>query len=185
MNTLSDLLFDDPFSQGRLFVLLAPRAASEAMLELAARGALQGALQVFDGGNRFYAYRVARAVRRLSSENLAQILAHIHVARAFTCYQMAALLAGAPAGHAPTLVLDFLDTFYDESAAYAERRWLLEACVEHLRRLSHTAAVVVSIRPPPPPQEDPTGLLQIAQRAADQVWFHSETRPASQPRLFE
>jgi hypothetical protein len=130
-------------------------------------------------------HRVAHAVRRLSSENLAQTLAHIHVARAFTCYQMAALLAGAPAGHAPTLVLDFLDTFYDESAAYAERRWLLEACVEHLRRLSHTAAVVVSIRPPPPPQEDPTGLLQIVQRAADQVWFHPETRPASQPRLFE
>ena len=153
------------------------------MLAFAAHLALRGPLRVLDGGNRFNAYTVARNLRRLSQGPLAQALERIRVARAFTCYQVAALLEQTPADTAPTLVIDFLDTFYDQSAPFVERRRLLEGCVQRLRYLSLQAAVAVSLRPPPPSQTDPTGLLQIVQDAADQVWFHEESHSPSPARL--
>jgi hypothetical protein len=48
----------------------------------------------------------------------------VRLSRAFTCYQMLALLAETPAGGPPTLVLDLLDTFYDESVPLHESRRL-------------------------------------------------------------
>jgi hypothetical protein len=188
-NTLPELL------PGRLSILLAPHAAQDIMLDFTARLARGGPLRVLDGGNRFNAYRVARLLRRLEhgaagnplrapAPSLSQALGRIHVARAFTCYQMLVMLEQTPPLPLPILVLDLLQTFYDESVMLAERKRLLEACVKRLHALSLRAVVVVSIRPPRPPQADPTGLLQRVQEAADQVWFQEEIPPALPPRLF-
>jgi len=66
-----------------------------------------GELRVLDGGNRFNVYPVARAVRRYTP-NLTASLGRICLSRAFTCYQMAALLAKTPADGLPILVIDLL-----------------------------------------------------------------------------
>jgi hypothetical protein len=175
---------DPDLRPGRLVALLAPHAASQAMLLLAARLAQRGPLRVLDGGNRFNAYTVARALRRLDSARYLDALGRIQVQRAFTFYQVAALLESLPVEAVPTLVVDFLDTFYDESASQAERRRLLKSCMAHLRRLSQAAVVVVSIRPPRPSQPDPGKLLEIVQAGADLVWQH-EDLPGPQPlKLF-
>ena len=71
------------------------------------------------GGIPFEDYRLARAIRR-QTHAVGAALERLQVARAFTCYQMAALLAHAPAGTNPTLVFDLTATFYDESARPAE-----------------------------------------------------------------
>ena len=168
---------------GRLLVLLAPHAASQAMLAFATHLARRGPLRILDGGNRFNAYTVARALRRAGAGDLTQALGRIQVARAFTCYQMATLLEHTPSGTLSTLVIDLLDTFYDQNVPRAERRRLLDECVAHLHRLSQRAAVVASLRPPRPPQVDPTGLQEIVQAAADQVWFQEEILYSPQPRL--
>lgn len=168
---------------GRLLVLLAPHAASQAMLAFATHLARRGPLRILDGGNRFNAYTVARALRRAGAGDLTQALGRIQVARAFTCYQMAAMLEKTPADAVPTLALDLLSTFYDESASLDERRRLAHACMQHLRRLSQHACVVASLRPPRPPQTDPTGLLDIVQAAADQVWFQEVAPPISPLKL--
>jgi len=174
---------------GHFLALLAPHAAGDAMLALAARLARRGPLQVLDGGNRFNAYGVARALRSLSGDGLTVSLGRIYVARAFTCYQMAALLEQTAPGAIPLMVIDLLDTFYDQSVSLFERRRLLAGCVERLRLLSQgteiaTATLVIaSLRPPRPPQTDPTGLLQTVQAAADQVWFQEEDLPSLPPRL--
>lgn len=232
--TLLNLLIDKnlalPGNRPLLLVILGPYAAAQAMLTLAAHLARSGPLQVLDGGNRFNAYIVARQLRRLSTLDAARVgpgatravpdlrscLDRIRVARAFTCYQMAALIdqacpgearacpavfAGACPGEArdtlngsPTLVIDLLDTFYDESAPLAERRRLAEHCMQRLRQGPASAGqstlapqgpapaqpdpvppylrepvVVVSLRPPPPGKPDPTGLQELVQAAADTV----------------
>ena len=112
-------------------VLTAPHAASALMLELSARLSAAGDLRVLDGGNRFNVYPVARAVRRYTSD-LTGALARIRLARAFTCYQMAALLAETPADGLPTLVIDLLATFYDDNAKLTESQRLLADCIPHL-----------------------------------------------------
>lgn len=169
------------------FLLISgPYAASSTMLTLAARLALLAPLSVIDGGNRFNAREVARILRKLSAPDLYAALERIQLARAFTCYQLLALLEEAPSSARATLVIDLLDTFYDESVPLAERRRLVENCLLHLRRLSLLAPVVASVRPPAPAQSDPTGLLETVQQAADTLWLQDdvfETGQARQPTI--
>ncbi len=182
------LLPEDRFSQKILIAVLAPHAARTHMLALAARLARRSALQVLDSGNQFNAYEVARNLRQEGAEGFQQALERIRVARAFTPYQVLALLEATGPDRtfppAPTLVLDLLNTFYDENLPQPERRRLLVRSLAELRRLSQTAVVVVSVRPTPPVREDPLGLVDMVQEASDEVLLFEEMAPMVQPRLF-
>jgi len=160
----------------RLMVLTAPHAASQLMLELAARLSLNGELRVLDGGNRFNVYPVARAARR-QTHDLNGALARIRLARAFTCYQMLAMLAETPADGLPVLVIDLLATFYDDNVRLAESERLLRQCIPHLQRLSRFAPVVVSAKPPAPLCAEKIVLTEALQSASGAVW-QLETLPA-------
>jgi hypothetical protein len=167
-----------------LLVVAAPFAGSEMMLSLSAHLAQRGSLRVLDGGNRFNAYTVARELRRLNEVSFDSALRRIQVARAFTCHQVLSLLEDTQAQELPTLVIDLLDTFYDESVNLAERLRLAKQCVIHLHRLSQQAVVIVSLRPPRPPATDPTGLMNIIQDTADHFWFQESSTPEPVLRLF-
>lgn len=160
-----------------LVALLASPRSDELLLTLAAHLAWRGAVRVLDGGNRFNAYRLARALARLQRADPQPALERVTIARAFTCYQMAALLNETPGGCQPVLVADLLDTFYDQSAFLVERRRLLQGCLDDLTRLSREAVVVVHLRPPRRPQVDAAGLLERVQAAADQILFQEELTP--------
>lgn len=182
----------DP-SPGHLWLLMAPGLPVDVLMELAARLALRGELRVVDGGNRFNAYTFSRSVAHLLAERrlvregepipLRAILEHVHASRAFTCYQMLTLLSELPAGSAPTLALDLLATFYDESVPALECQRLLEVCIGELKRLSYQAPVVVSARPAPPGLVlERAGLLDLLQVAAHEVWTW-ESIPPLDPQL--
>ena len=164
-----------------LVALLASPRSDELLLTLAAHLAWRGAVRVLDGGNRFSAYRLARALARmpghLQRADPQPALERVTIARAFTCYQMAALLSETPGGCQPVLVSDLLDTFYDQSASLVERRRLLQGCLDDLTRLSREAVVVVHLRPPHRPQVDAAGLLERVQSVADQILFQEELAP--------
>jgi hypothetical protein len=162
----------------RLVVVAAPQAGGQLMLELAARLALYGRLLVLDGGNQFNAYPVARLIRR-HTPDLTAALQNIRLARGFTCYQMAALLAECShpqpqgvlhEGTGPILVLDLLSTFYDENVRLDEARRLLGTCIGHLQRLSRTAPVVVGARPTHKLNPERRPLFEMLMAAASQVW---------------
>ncbi|HSQ17139.1 MAG TPA: hypothetical protein VLM83_05525, partial [Anaerolineales bacterium] len=102
-------------SVARLHLVLAERGMRrQVMTALTARLVQQGAVRLLDGGNSFDGYGLARALHQQTPRWQAA-LKRISVARAFTCYQMATLLAQTNAVPLPTLVLDLLDTFYDEN----------------------------------------------------------------------
>lgn len=169
----------------RLLLIVAGHAAAAPMLELSAALAHSGPLRVVDGGNRFNVYAVARAARRRSA-NLRALLERIHLARAFTCHQMLTLLAGLPTAPHPTLVIDLLATFYDESVPQAESAHLLRACLLHLRRLSAAAPLVISARPPAQAAADRLPLLRFLQENVDHAWLLGDAPepPPAPPRLF-
>ena len=190
---------------GDFLLVVAPRAGGPMMSELMARLARGGPLRVLDGGNRFRAHELARALRRQVSD-LHAALARVQLARAFTCYQMETLLKETPPLPLPTLVLDMLSTFYDESVPEWESQRLLESCLGALKGLNRLAPVAVSVRPGPPGhtsgypgsaaerQEalfhgrlatvDRPQLLETLRAAADQVWSLEPHVPPPQPRLF-
>ena len=128
-----------------LILIAAPRSVLRgAMPSWIARLAVAGTVRVLDGGNCFNAYGVAREVRR-HTHHLEAALQRISISRAFTCYQVAALLADTTADARTTLVLDLLLTFADESVRQDERQRLFEGCLVHLQRLQSAAQLVVSV----------------------------------------
>jgi len=168
----------------RMLVLIAPHAANTMMLELAARLVLAGELRVLDGGNRFNVYPLARTIWRYTAE-LTAALVRIQLTRAFTCYQVTAMLAGMAADNRPLLALDLLATFYDENISLEESRRLLADCIPHLRRLSRFAPVVVSTKPPASLCAERAVLAETLQAAASGAW-QLEALPAPQaPTLWE
>ena len=140
--------------------------------------------RVFDGGNRFDGYFVARMARQLSPQPEIA-LGRLRLSRAFTCYQLAQLIEEADASLSPVLVLDLLSTFYDESVPLRDVERLLTQVISHLKRLAAVGPVVVGAREPKTMVQDRWKLLEQLQVAADATWM---LRPPTgettgQPRL--
>jgi hypothetical protein len=170
---------------GRLLLVIAPRAGGAIMLDLIARLACRGPLRLLDGGNCFDVYRCNQAIARTlqgQKDQLPAVLERIQLARAFTCYQMVALLKQTSDRPIPTLVLDLLSTFYDESVPRAESRRLLQGCIVQVQRLNNLAPVAISVRPGLPGSRPE--LLEVLQAAASQVWALEPYSPAPPARLF-
>ncbi len=133
-------------------------------------------VRVLDGGNRFNAYAVAR-----QAGGRTEVLQRITVSRAFTCYQVLALLESTPASPAPFVVLDLLNTFYDESVQAGERKRLLRGCITHLLRLQANAGGAVSVHPPAVPSQTAIDLLGMLQAATPEVYFVRQPEPTPEP----
>jgi hypothetical protein len=149
---------------------------------LAARGS---SVRVFDGGNRFDGYFVARLSRWMSAHPRT-ILGRIHLSRAFTCFQLAELIENAPAEPKPLFVLDMLTTFYDESVPLRDTERLLATTITHLKRLAAVGPVIVGAREPRALVQERWALLDRLQVAADAAWLlrAPQETDVEQPRLF-
>jgi hypothetical protein len=171
---------------GRITVMMAPHAANTLLLETSARLALHNTVRVLDGGNQFNAYNVARSIRRYTSD-LDGALARIHLARAFTCYQVETLVTGAAMQTpltAVTVILDMLATFNDENVSIVERRRLLERCRLAMRKIARQSILVVGLRPAHPGYPDTVELVDRVLSWADDVWQAEKPVPQPALRLF-
>ena len=155
-------------SRNQLVVLALPRRLVRDVFSLAADIAARGPLRVIDGGNLFNVLTLSRIIRRKVTD-VEKALNRIYISRAFTCYQMESMLHDLPTPHNPVLLLDLLNTFYDESVNDQTSQRLLSNCVRHLRRASASAPVLVSIFPPPKAHCRPF-LIDTLRDAADQTW---------------
>jgi len=149
------------------------------MADIAARLALIGPVVIIDGGNSFDAYRIARSIRSHTNE-LKAALQRIQIARAFTCYQIVALLAQTPTTASPKLILDLLTNFYDEDIPVAECSRLLQESIQHIRRLSQLAPVIISAKIPRIEQPERQPLFEQLQDISKTVfiWGQPEIQPA-------
>jgi hypothetical protein len=193
-------------SVGGWILLVGSHKMNPTMLAAIARLGETGAVRVLDGGNRFNAYLVARA-----AGGKPEVLNRITVSRAFTCYQVLSLLESTAANSTPFVVLDLLNTFYDESVTAGERRRLLRVCITHLERLAGSAQLhflpmpysgsggageggmpqeqgnggVVSAHPPKVPSPAATELLDMLQASAADTYFIQPPAQVAEPmRLF-
>ena len=175
---------DNPIqlSPRQLHLVIAPhRAQRQMMTILTARLALTGRVRLVDAGNCFDGYGLARQLRQQTSY-WQQALERVSVARAFTCYQVETLLSESVSDFSPVLVLNLLDTFYDENVKLAERQRLLDISLAELKRLCRAASVAVSTGLPT--RDQPGELLEMLAAAAGQVWSFEEPQPVEPLRLF-
>ena len=171
----------------RITLLWGARAPTRTLLAMLTLVAARGQrTRVFDGGNCFDGYFVARLARRLGPD-AHTTLDQMRLSRAFTCFQLVELLETSPAEPAPLFVLNLLDTFYDESVPLREVERLLRTTVSHLKRLAAAGPVIVSAQEPRSLVKDRWPLLDQLQAAADGAWLlrPPEEHPSLQPRLFE
>jgi hypothetical protein len=197
----SDPAWLETLLQPRLALFWGAHTPSRTLLAAATVLAARGAeVRLFDGGNSFDGYFVARLARRLSSAPEA-VLGRLRLSRAFTCFQLAELIETAPAALSPLFVLDLLATFYDESVPLRDSERLLSTTLTHLKRLAASGPVIVGARQPrtlatpqPSAEGSATGgavrerwvLLDRLQAAADHSWMlrTPAVEQPIQPRLF-
>ena len=130
---------------GKLYCLhgdpMAFRVALSAAIQVLMRGAQ---VALVDGANRFDAYFIAEFARRVASHGGPSpdtLLQRIHVSRAFTCYQMEAVVTErlpaflARTGAPVAVVFGPLDTFYDEQAPLFEVKAGIRRMMEALQRM--------------------------------------------------
>lgn len=156
---------------GTLTVIYAPHAAREASSLLIAQLTRRGAVVVLDGGNRFQPYRIAHLLRQGTTEMEAMVN-RLFIRRAFTCYQMLALLQNTPSLPQPYVILDLLATFYDEHVASHEAGRLLEACLQQVERLRQMASLLITLAPP---------LTRERAFLAQQVWAQADQILTGEP----
>jgi len=191
-------------SQPRLSLFWGTQAPTRALLTAATTMAAGGLpVRLFDGGNSFDGYFVARLARQLALSaprppwgdqmesrpavlDPYDILDQMRLSRAFTCFQLAELIENAPAGPEPLIVLDLLATFYDESVPLRDSERLLATTLTHLRRLAAAGPVVVGAREPQTLVKERWLLLDQLQAIADAAWMLRPPAPEAvlQPRLF-
>lgn len=198
----------DRLLQPRLMLFWGAHTPTRTLLTaLTALAAKNHPLRVFDGGNRFDGYFVARLARRFSERSTGNganhgganhggtnaggaidphaVLSRIRLSRAFTCFQLAELIENTPPGADPLFVLDLLATFYDESVPLRDTERLLLTTITHLKRLAAFGPVIVGAREPRSLVKDRWMLLDHLQVAADSAWLMRlpETTEPIQPRL--
>ena len=171
-----------------LMVVFGPHAGSGRMLDLAARLALRGPLYILDCGNRSNMYRVARELRLLTDDSAGK-LQNIRLSRAFTCFQVYALLEKLiPEAGVPVLVMDLLSTFMDESVQVDESALTFLRTMDCIERASLVTPVVVSAKPLLSLSSPRLALLAELKRRATHIWEElslSAPEPLNlQPSLF-
>jgi hypothetical protein len=190
---LTDPLLLEKLLQPRLMLFWGAHTPTRTLLMALTALAAQGhSLRVFDGGNRFDGYFVARMARHFMVNTAVQdpidphaILNRIRLSRAFTCFQMADLIENTPISPEPLFILDLLNTFYDESVPLRDTKRLLSITIAHLKRLASTGPVIVGAREPRALVKDRWTLLDQLQLAAENAWLlrAPESTELVQPKL--
>jgi hypothetical protein len=153
-----------------LIVVFGAHAGAEKLLDLTAHLALHGQVFLLDCGNRSNMYRVARSLRPLTRDP-AVALKNIRLSRAFTCYQVYALLGKVQlTAGIPVLILDFLSTFLDESVHADESAFLFAKTLERVAYLARFAPIVVSAKPLLSISAERAGLLGQLRSQAAHYW---------------
>ena len=117
---------------GKLFCIHGDAGVFHLSLQAASHALLRGVpIALVDGTNRFDVYYIAGVARKVTQQTgnsipPERLLRQIHIARAFTCYQMEATITErlpaflARTGAPVAIIFGLLDTFYDEQAPLFE-----------------------------------------------------------------
>ena len=138
-------------------------------------------ITLVDGTNRFDVYYLAEFARRQRPDP-GRILEHIFVSRAFTCYQMEAVIterlpAFLKKKQSPiAIIFGLLDTFYDEQAPLFEVQASLQRIIAALRQLKQdNIAVLLASLDVRLASPERNGLFPKLRAAMDQVYTVEES----------
>ena len=167
---------------GKLIAVYTSDAARTESMTLIAELGLRGAVTILDGGNRYRPYQVATFLRR-KTVDISIAANRLFSRRAFTCYEMNTLLSSTPSLNHPCLILDLLNTFYDDHISMHEADRLLKSCLGQIQRLVLSGPVVFTLAPP---LAEERGFLieQVCAQADEVLIKETPVYQPTQPSLF-
>ena len=174
--------YDHPPSPVGITLITGPRSYTHRRMHaLIVELALAGPVKVLIGGRHYDHYGVNYALAAATPYYDHILDNHIRLSRAETCYQMVELLSQTQTDMIPSLVLDLLTPFYDESIPDGEINQLLFEAILALKRLSQNAAIAVSAHS----GGNRPHLLKVLENALDRVEYPQGNPPQSilQPAL--
>lgn len=135
------------FSPGEATLWVGPARPVEGLLELLYAGVIAtgGRISLLEGANRFHPYRIAERIRSLGGDP-GEGLERVRLARAFTAYQMVALVdrwAREVRAQRPSLLVahEVPTLFFETEFPPEERAPLLRHVATVLQRLARTVRV--------------------------------------------
>ena len=165
---------------GKLYGVCGDSSVYRLSLVAAGHALLQGIpVTLVDGSNRFDLYGLAEFARRTAGGRCTpeELLRHIFISRAFTCYQMEAVITDrlppfVRAKHSPVvLIFGLLDTFYDEQAPLWDVQSGVQRMMQALQCLKREGVSILiastNAGPVPPARR---GLLPGVMRGMDRVF---------------
>jgi hypothetical protein len=165
------------FAPGEVTLWTGSRVAVDPILELLYAGSAlaHGRVSLLEGGNRFHPYRVGELGRSLGVD-ATETLRRIRLARAFTAYQMVALVDGWAAEarrHPPTLLVahDLPALFAADEVPDDERAALLRHVARTLRALADDVRVPLLLTLDPGGLDRFPGLTDEGPRWCDLLTF--------------
>jgi hypothetical protein len=165
------------FAPGEATLWTGPRLAVEPILELLYAGSAlaRGRISLLEGANRFHPYRIGELGRSLGLD-ATETLARIRLARAFTAYQMVALVDGWAAEvrrHPPSLLIghDLPALFTDDEIPKEEQAALLRHIARALSALMREVRIPLLLTLGPEGFAGFPGLADEGPRWCDFVSF--------------
>jgi len=165
---------------GKLFCVHGDPGVFRLSLVAAGHVLLSGVpVTLVDGSNRFDLYGLAEFARRTAGGRCTpeELLRNIFVSRAFTCYQMEAVIterlpAFVRRSRIPVvIVFGLLDTFYDEQAPLFEVKAGLRRIMAALQQLKRdNIAVLLASQDTTPASQERRGLFAGLAAGMDQVF---------------
>ena len=165
---------------GKLYGVRGDSSVYRLSLVAAGHALLQGIpVTLVDGSNRFDLYGLAEFARRTAGGRCTpeELLRQIFISRAFTCYQMEAVITDrlppfVRAKHSPVvLIFGLLDTFYDEQAPLWDVQSGVQRIMQALQCLKREGVSILvastETGPVPPARR---GLLSGVMRGMDRVF---------------
>jgi hypothetical protein len=177
---------------GKLYCLHGTGSVFRLSLSAAAHVLLGGApVTLVDGTNHFDVYYIAEFARRMASSGgpaPEELLNNIFVSRAFTCYQMEAVITERlPAfvlkkSSPVAVIFGLLDTFYDEQASLSDVRAGVQRIIGALRQLkqANISVLLASLDVQPASKERGALFPQVCS-AMDEVY--AVTEEEGRPRI--
>jgi hypothetical protein len=137
--------------------------------ELLHRFAILGELRVILGGNRFSLERLPLLLGD-DIARLPEVLNGVKISRGETCYQLLDALKQTETSQIPLIVMDMLDSFYDEDLTEREVERVLADSLAHVQRLSKKAPLLLSASANP-------GREQLLDTLRDTAEYSIELKP--------
>jgi hypothetical protein len=177
---------------GKLYCFHGALSVFRLSLSAAAHVLLSGVpITLIDGTNHFDVYYIAEFARRMAlagGPSPDELLNNIFISRAFTCYQMEAVVADRlPAfmvkkSSPLVIIFGLLDTFYDEQASLSDVRSGVRRIITTLRQLKHAKiSVLLASLDMKPASRERNALFPQVCTAMDEVYVVAEEE--GRPRI--